>query len=624
MTEETASPRGASASPVAGEAPRERAYLRAFWSLAGAYWSSEYRWTAWGLSVGLVILTGAQVGLMIATNYWNANLFDALEQRSVGRFVVQIGVFAILLGANVSVTATHLHLKRRLQFGWRLWLTRRVTADWMVEGRAYQLSFMPSQIDNPDGRIAEDIRNATEAAIDLAHSMLYCALLFVSFVEILWTISGPFALALGTLTIDIPGHMVWLAFLYAGVGSTLAIWVGRPLVRATKRRQAAEGDFRFSLVRAREHALAIAVMHGDEDERRRLFDRMRDIAQAWHAQSAGLGLSMMFSSGYGLLAGVFPILITAPRYIGGAISLGVLMQTAQAFQQLTGALSWPVDNISRRAEWRASVDRVLDLVEAVETLAEDIDQVEYAKIRRAAAEANSLAFRDLWVANPDGTVIIQGFDAEIAAGERVLISGDPGAALKLFKAVAGLWPWGRGEIALPDHDPIFFVPQRSYLPIGPLRESMAYPALPDTFDTERLNAVLARVGLGALAARLEDTEVWEDKLTAGEQQRLAFARLLLHRPRWIFLQEATDALDPAGANEMMRLLESDLPEATLITIGFHGGLESFHTRKMVLERSADGHVLIHDRSPQIRRVLAEAGAPGKRRRFFALFPGRKG
>jgi len=575
----------------------ERPYLARFRALAGGYWKGDGRWAALALTAGLVLLTMGQVGTMIATSYWNANLFNALERRDADEFIRQLMVFGGLLALNLSITVVHLHLKRRLQFGWRQWLTRRLLDDWVLAGNAYELSYLSPQIDNPDGRIAEDIRAATETAIDLGHSLFYCVLLFFSFVGILWTISGELTLMIAGHPVALPGHMVWLAFLYATVGSTFTIWIGRPLVRATKMRQAVEGNFRFGLVRLREHALAIAVMRGDDAERSRLIRLAAGIADAWHRQTDGIGRNLMFSSGYGMLAGVLPILVSAPRYMGGSITLGTLMQIAQAFQQLTGALSWPVDNISRRAEWRASVERVLDLADALQNLKSGLAQIRTARIKTVHGQGPALAFTNLWIANPDGDVILRDFTASVAPGDRVLISGDPAAALKLFKVVAGMWPWGRGTITLPGDTDIFFVPQRSYIPEGTLADALRYPLPDDRFFVREMKDALEGAGLSKLVARLYDHADWEDVLTAGEQQRLGFARLLLHRPRFIFLQEATDALDASGADDMMALLIRELPDSALITIGFHSALIPFHRRVLELERCGDQLVRLHEHDP---------------------------
>jgi putative ATP-binding cassette transporter len=413
---------------------------------------------------------------------------------------------------------------------------------------------------------------------------------------------------------------VIVAVLYASAGTTAAMLIGRPLVKAANKRQTFEANFRFGLVRARENSEAIALSHGEHDERRRLVDLFADVARGWDRQTVALCNVFLFSSGYSVLATAFPILVASPRYIAGTITLGMLMQTAQAFQQMAAALSWPIDNLSRAAEWRAAVDRVMVLHNALEMLGEERSETQQAIAIEPGGDG--MTFRDLSIANPDGEVVVSRFNARVAEGERVLITGDPGAALKLFKVVAGLWPWGRGLVELPAEGVnIFFMPHRPYLPIGKLRGAIAYPTAPDWFEDEQFVAVLARVGLGHLAPRLDDEATWEKELAYGDMQRLGFARLLLHRPDWIFIEEATDAIDPEGEKEMMRLLRDDFPAATIITVGNHPALEEFHDRKLMLTRSTDGMVLVNE--GHVLRKSAK-DRPTWLGRFLNPLIGRKG
>ncbi|MBI3445133.1 MAG: ABC transporter ATP-binding protein/permease [Magnetospirillum sp.] len=569
-------------------------FFRQFVRLAGPYWQSGEKWKVRGLVGLLLALTVAQVVIPILINLWSADLFDALEQKSMDRFFVQIGEICLILLASMTVTTTHLRVKRAIQLGWRRWLTRRLQDNWMAMGHHYQLMHMPGDHDNPDGRIAEDIRNTTEAALDLMHSLFYCALLLASFVQILWSLSGDLLVTIADTDFSIPGHMVWVALIYASAASFLALWVGRPLIHATDRRQTAEANFRFGLVRARENSEAIALLHGEVGERRRFSELFRGIEGAWNRQTNGLVRLFLFTSGYAVFSTAFPILIAAPRYIAGVISLGQLMQTAQAFQQLSQALSWPVDNLQRVAEWRASVERVLALHEALQALKDDASRPDAHTVIVQKSAIPTLCFHGLTIANADGAVVIDGFSAEIVGGEHVLIGGDPGAAVKLFKVVAGLWPWGKGTVDLPCDAHIFFMPQRPYMPIGTLRGVLTYPSAMECFPEHQLEASLEQVGLGHLLSRIDDTAIWEQNLTAGEQQRLGFARLLLHRPKWVFLQEATDALDPDGERRLMQLLIDEFPTATIITVGFHAELEQYHQRKLTLSPNADGLILVRE------------------------------
>jgi len=568
--------------------------LRAFLRLAGGYWRSEARWVATGLLLAIVALTIAQVAIAVWLNRWNADFFDALEQRDGGRIAAQLVVFAAILLSTILVNTLHIDAKRRLEFGWRQWLTVRMLHAWMVDGREYQIGRLPDAQTNVDGRIAEDIRISTELAIELGHSSLYCAVLLASFVGILWGLSGTIVLPLGENGLSLDGHMVWLAAIYAVIGSTFAFVLGRPLVRATDWRQTLEADFRFGLVRARENAEAIALIAGEASERRALAALFIRVGKAWRAQSSGLSRLMLFTSGYSTLAALFPILVSSPRYIVGAITLGGLMQIAQAFQQVTAALSWLVDNFPRIAEWRASVERVVVLHRALELLRTDAeaDAGERIVVRRIAGQ--SLQLHDVAIATPTGVHIVDGLNAELMPGQRVLISGDSRVASILFKAIAGIWPWGRGRIDLPENGQLFFLPQRPYLPNGRLIDALAFPGVAASHDQAAIEKAMRLAGLADLIPRLQEIDTWDRQLTVSEQQRLGFARLFLHRPDWIFIEEATDALEPETERSLMETVARLFASAGIVTVSHHAALEPLHQRILTLARDGAGEMMLRE------------------------------
>ncbi|CAK0742523.1 vitamin B12/bleomycin/antimicrobial peptide transport system ATP-binding/permease protein [Gammaproteobacteria bacterium] len=569
-------------SGVFGEMLRLVRFVIKFLRFAGPYWNSKEKWKARGWTIVLVILTIIQVFMPVWLNQWNADFFNALEKKNWTSFLIEVEVLGAILVFSMAITSSHMWFKRQIQMGWRAWLTEQLLRDWMAEGRQHQVNYIPGeQHDNPDGRIAEDIRNAIEVAIDLTHSLFYCLLLLVGFTKILWSLSGEVIVNIAGSPLVIHGHLVLVALLYAVVFSSLALWLSQPLVVAAKRRLAAEAKFRFELGRARENSATIALLHGEANERRRFRSLFSGVAGMWRIQSWALTKILMFSSGYSVLTTAFPLLVAAPRYIIGVLTLGELMQTAQAFQQMIQALSWPVDNAAKVAEWRGSAERVLGLHDALENLqrykADPKQRIVVDQSDRAA-----LVFRHLCVAMPDGRVLLSGFNAEILQGEWVLISGDSEATAKLFKVVGGLWPWGRGRVALPKDTSIFFLPQQPYVPKGNLRAIVSYPTPSHGIDDVALVDALRRVGLGGLAHRLEESATWEQVLTLGELQRLGFARALLHKPKWIFIEEATDALNPVEEGTMMRLLQKELPGVTVLTIGYRSTLEAYHPRHLSL------------------------------------------
>jgi putative ATP-binding cassette transporter len=557
-------------------------FLRRIARLAGPYWNCGRKWQVRGMSLLLLLLTVGQVGISVWGNYWNKALFNALEARSVRGVVIQVGVFALILAASIGVTAAHLIVKRWLQLDWRAWVTQRLVGTWMDEGRHYRLLFIPGEHDNPDGRIAEDIRIATESAVALAHTLVYSALSLGLFIDILWTVSG--TLTVPGTSIEVPGYLVPLAFLYAGVGSALGFSLGRPLTRATNAMQTAEASFRFGLARAREHSEAIALMHGEPMERAGAATRFAQVLRNWDRQSlAYLGI-VAFTTGYGGLLPVFPILVAAPQYIMGAMSLGLLMQAAQAFQTVTAALSWPVDNVGELANCRASAERALTLHEGMRRLDAQARAPNRHHIAVVPAGGPRLVIEELCIAEPSGRILLEHFSTNIRRGERVLVAGDPAVTNSFFKVLGGLWPWGRGRVRLPDGGDMLFMPQRPFLPEGTLREVLCYPRRPDGFPDRAVRHALECAGIGWLGPRLDKQESWEQALPLRAQQRLGFARALLQRPAWIVMEEATDAFDPKGERLILEMLRHELPDTALLTISFHPGLEQLHDRKIVLNR----------------------------------------
>ncbi|MFZ5557194.1 MAG: ABC transporter ATP-binding protein/permease [Pseudomonadota bacterium] len=542
-------------------------FFRRFCRLAGPYWRSANPVRAFVLTAALVALTVAQVLVPIAINQWSLRLFDAIEQRALGALANLVFALAAIIVANVLVTTTHLRVKRRLQVDWRNWLTGNVLDEWLTAGRHYHVRFMPGEHDNPDQRIAEDIRIATEYAVDLVHSLFYCLLLLASFTWILWGLSGSPHLEIGGANLYLPGHLVWIALLYAATGTVVALLLGRPLVRAANRRQTDEANFRFGLARTRENALAIALRHGEPEERRHAGGLFGGVIHAWDRQTRALAQLFYFSSSWSVLSQAFPVLVAAPRYFAGTITLGVLMQTAQAFQQMIAALSWPIDNIPRLAEWRASAERVLGLTAALQQLRAAPDADSRPAVVTARSKGPSLGFHDVTLSTADGEIVLNDFSAEIARGERVLMCGDRRAAVTLFRAVGGLSPWGSGRIELPADGPIFFMPRRPYMPAGPLRDVLSVETAAEPPGESALHDALVRVGLEHLIPRLDERGEWEQALTAAEKQRLGFARLLLAKPSWIFVNEATDALGPKGEAELLRLVAKALPRATVVAVG---------------------------------------------------------
>ncbi len=559
-------------------------FFMPFVKLAAPFWHSENKTVIRAQSLAFIVLTIMQIGMAVLVNQWSADLFNALEQHSMPGFFRQIGLLVLIFVGSMAITTSHLLVKRQLLIGWRRWLTERITRQWMDKGHHYQITHMQGDHDNPDSRIAEDIRIATEEAIGLGHSLFYSLLLLGSFTTILWNLSGTVTIPFIGLTIY--GHLVWIAIIYAIGASTLGWWIGQPLTKATNYRQSMEANFRYGLIKARENSQAIALIYGEANEQQRFKKLFQDIVLAYQQQTSAWAQITLFTSGYSILSMAFPILISAPRFILGNITLGALMQSAQAFQQMASALSWPVDNMAGVANWRASVERVLSLVNTLDALEQQSNQQDPHRIVLEKADHSILCFHDLSIETSTGEPLVSAINAEIKLGERILISADASTGAKLFKVIAGLWPWGTGKVELPDGDPMFFMPPHPYLPDGNLRDAICYPKDANLFSNDSLKKALDLAGLPDLYKQLEKVDAWDQSLSREEQQRLGLARLLIYKPKWILLQEAFDSLDPESEAMMLRLVCEQLPDATVLTVTNHctlqGHCAELHHRQIKL------------------------------------------
>ena len=565
-------------------------FLLRFIRLAGPFWNCENKFTIRKDTLLLVLLTILQIGMAVVITQWNADLFDALEQRSQSGIVRQVGLLLLIFAASIAVTTYHLVVKRRLLIGWRSWLTEKVVAKWMQHGRHYQITLIPKgDHDNPDGRIAEDIRIATEEAIALAHSLFYSLLLLGSFTKILWHLSGTVTVNLWLVAFPLAGYLVWLAIAYSVAASILGWWMGKPLTKATHVRQTEEANYRYALIKAQENSQAIAFIQGERNEQRRFLGAFQAIVDTYEQQTFAWKKIQIFSSGYSVTSMAVPILAAAPRYIIGAITLGTLMQSVQAFGHLVSALSWPVNNMAGIAKWRASVERVLDLAKALDDLEQDIACLDGKQICLSKNKEATLCLEKVSLANVQGEALSLPITDTIKAGEHVLVVGDTGIANRLFQAIAGLWPWGSGHIVIPMGQTQFFMPPRPYLPTGHLLEAICYPKTAGAFKHAEVEKWLTELGLTELVAQLDGVQNWQQLLSREQQQRLGLVRTLLYRPQWIFIQEAFDSLTPDGESQMLAILAKELPLSAIVSITNQPSAEAFHQRKLILQPLGQQH-----------------------------------
>lgn len=573
--------------------------LLRFFRLVLPFWSERGCWWPRLLLIGMLSLGAAQVALAIRLNTWSADLFDALERRSAEGLLSEVMIFGAIVVGVMVVNAVHLTIKRRLQLDWRDWLTAQLVERWMDDGTAFRIGLLPGSHSNADGRIAEDIRITTEAAVDLAHSLFYCLLLLISFSSILWALSGTITFGPDD-AFSLPGHMVFLALIYSGGGSLIAMFIGRRLVTAADSRQTSEADLRSALVHARDAAEAIAVADAASRERSAIHRFFAAVIQSWNSQTSGLRQLILFSSAYSTLAAFFPILVCIPRYLLGELTLGGLMQTAQAFQQTTSALSWPVDNFPRIAELRASMERVLELHDDIIRVGAIRASGDLRKSRETRVELKAVILLE-----PDGRPICLPINLSIAIGERVQITGDPHTAGVLCKAIAGHWPWFEGSIETPEAAYAYIQPQ-PYPASGAINDLLAFPGHPEDIEPGACRDVLHKVGLSHLASQMQDKPVLAEDMSPDDQRLLVFARVLLRRPTWIIMEEALESLSDDAQERLSALIPGELPQALILASDHRPIRAAFFTRTLTLASTKGGAL-------ELREMSSPELKPGPRR-----------
>jgi putative ATP-binding cassette transporter len=558
--------------------------------LVEALWQSPARRVIGWLLTGLVVVIALNMVGQVRLNAWHGAFFDALEQKDAAAFgyqlLVFLGLVAVLLCLVVGQTWLHEMMKIRL----REWLTNHLLDLWGTPKRAYQLGHAGQIGVNPDQRLQHDIAQLTELSSNLGVGLLHASLQLVSFIGVLWYLSSDVVFAIGGQSFTIPGYMVWCAILYAAAGSWLTWLVGKPMIALNAQLYAREADFRFALVRMSEHAEAVSLVRGERDERGVIDGRFGEVILAMRRLCFALARLTWITSGYGWLTIVVPAVVASPGYFSGGLTLGGLMMVVGAFNHVHWALRWFVERFPQIADWRASLLRVAALRNAlIELEASEGD----TRIEHVERSNSPITLDRLTLELADGKVLIRDVEVEIRPGDRVLIVGRSGIGKStLFRAIGGIWPWGKGRITRPPEREMMFVPQHPYLPLGTLRAAIAYPAPAEAFSEERVKRALERVGLAAFTSQIEAEERWDQELSLGEQQRLAFARLLLHRPKWAFLDEATAALDADNERQLLSLFDQELRDTSIISIGHHASLEAFHNRVLQLVAAPDGARLV--------------------------------
>jgi putative ATP-binding cassette transporter len=567
-----------------------RSTLATVWRISAPYFRSEDKWAGCGLLAAVIALELALVANSVLSNQWRNRFYNALQEKDWDGFVRETIVFCVLAAILVALQVYSLYLNQWLQIRWRNWMTTKYLGEWLHDADHYRMQLQGDAADNPDQRITDDVKMFVDSTLSLSVGLLNAVVTLASFVIILWGLSAAAPLRAFGIDFAIPGYLVWGALIYAIFGTALTQWIGSPLVNLDFQQQRLEADFRFNLVRVRENSEQIALLRGEPAERQRLSERFGRVVGNWYAIMSRTKRLTAFTQSFGQAAVIFPVILVTPAYFANKIQLGALQQTMEAFGNVQQALSYFVDAYRRLAEWRAVVARLDGFETAISsaaTLATSPDS-----IGKLSAPGGEIDLRELLVRLPDGTPLVSADNFNLRAGERTLVTGPSGAGKStLFRAIAGIWPFGNGSIAIPANAKLMMLPQRPYFPIGALQAAIVYPAEADAFSSDQVRDALVAVGLPQLATRLKEQAHWNRMLSLGEQQRLGLARALLHRPQYLFLDEATASLDEPSEAALYGLLEEKLPATTIVSIGHRSTLEAFHQRNVVLVRDGDQFAL---------------------------------
>ena len=559
-----------------------REFIENVWKLTKSYWQSEEKRKAFLLLGAIILLTLGVVYMLVQLNSWNNAFYNALQNYQSEAIFAELMRFTWLAFIYIILAVYSYYLQQVLVVNWRRWLTNRYIDEWMKNKTYYRLQMFGVGTDNPDQRISEDVRLFVEMTIKFSIGILKALCTLISFVFILWNLSGPLDFKIANINIHVEGYLVWVALAYSILGTWITHLVGRKLVGLNFVQQRYEADFRFSMMRMRENSESVAFYGGETQESgvfKKRFGLLLD--NFWHIIQKQKQL-VWINSGYSQIAIIFPFVVTIPRYLTKQITLGGLMQISTAFGRVQDSLSYFVDMYASIAEWQAVVDSLTGFGLHMQEVHSENPQI---NLQREFASDNKIIMENLEVGLPNGRVILNNVNVILKPGTNVLIKGLSGSGKStLLRAIAGIWPYVRGKIIMPVRDDIMFIPQKPYLPLGTLREAVLYPGTQSRNNTE-LAILMNECHIGYLIKDLDIIADWSHVLSVGEQQRLAFVRTLIYKPNWLFLDEATSALDEETEAAMYKLVAKNLPQTTFVSVGHRSSVNKFHGLEMYLEKS---------------------------------------